>query len=311
MRMLHLGYFDCAGAGTHMSEAVNEHTQHVSLTAFLREGVIAREPAVRPLSFDDDLLRQAVRDADVVFLHVGVNEAWKPGFPPRDLWDEPALEGLLAPDKCVMWLNGSVALREHADGYRQRFAGHRMLATNADVAELYGAQWMPCAIAPVLDMGALRWEIPQGPVRYLAHCPTDLILKNVPEVTRALSGRTDWHYKLIQCRPHMESIVERMRAHVLLDHFRGYFGVCAIEGAALGMPVIVNLGRESVAALEAFGCGQPPWLQAADAGDLLRLLDRLPDTGLVLTGQDSRRWYEAGFTNRHKAMALCRWLEAA
>jgi hypothetical protein len=313
MNILHVGDFDCAGVAWHHKVATERYLGYAVKTAMAEKTGIASKMDVLA-AVDSEQVRELGNDwADVVLLHAGLYV----GQPEllngkRDILERAAWVSQVR-DKLVLWLNGSRAIRSHADYFRKAYSGYRMVATNPDVALSMGCDWIPCCILDEWDRGVVQHDPSMAQRWTVCQLPTDRLLKNTEELERA-THNTGWRAQISRALSHEETLSFRNDAHACFDHMNGYFGVTSLESAALGMPNIVYLDEVARAYIDVW-CGKhPPWYtEAYDCESLRALLTEMANEGaeaISECGRRSRSWYEWHMRNEIKARRLVALLES-
>lgn len=310
MKFLHIAHFDPAAAGWHHrcalraagheAEAVARRLTNCAEYADL---VVHEEPA-----FQADAVTERLRWADVVIAHVGSGEYSSNGcFEPVDVHEEAALAPFR--DKLILWANGSHSVRTNPGAYRKRYEGFRGVATNHDIANMLGFQWMPSCIEAEVDAGKRMWRFEATDPLTLAHPYSDSSLKGAADAKNA-AGDAAWAYHEVAGLSLGTSFDMRIRRTAVFDHFKGYFGLTTMEASAMGQPSAVGYDDEALRNLREFGAGDPPWARTKDRwalGEQLRSWSRDP-VAMATKAADARVWHERNFSNALKIQHFLGWL---
>jgi len=109
------------------------------------------------------------------------------------------------------------------------------------------ATWLPNV--------AIDWELPwkereaysEHKFRIL-HCPTNPEIKGtkyIEEAITELKEKYDFEYETITGQPHEEILLEMAKCDLYIDQLRiGYYGVSAMECAAMGVPVVCYVKKQ-------------------------------------------------------------------
>lgn len=315
MRIVHLGPFDAARTAWHMSQAIRRHAPiHESLTIL--------QSAATPcdIAWETDAARgeELLAAADVIIFHCGIwdwggkSQGSDKAFLGIDTHEVPQWKRWADPSRAVIWLDGSTAVRHEPNKWRERYQGYRICATNPDVADMYGAEWVPACVAPDVDLGRLSRPAVDRDKRILVHPYTDVELKGHRHVVNAVSGHPKWECRPVQGRAHLDCIAEMVVGDCVVDHFQGYFGVVTLEATALGRPVLLRIDPLTAQTMARYGWPVPAsWIHVESEGRLGYWLAALGDAPLDLWHEYhdlARQWWANFGRNEHRIERFIEWL---
>lgn len=321
MKIVHVGQFDPAATAWNLSLALSRYApQHQSVSVVCDTTLCAPDAhIVAPQS--EALAVETIKAADLVVAHCGVND-WSGATHPSTGdyiavdTHEPGsfFHPWLVKDKTVIWLDGSTSLRKpkNVGPYQRRYAGYKLLATNPDIAMVYGAQWLPPCTAPSLEQPWPETSWPH-PEPTLVHPYTDAALKGAPVVAAAVDVVRQWNLVAVHGTAHEDCLNAIHKGQVIVDHFQGYFGVVTLEATVMGKPVLLNLSDGTRLSMLQHGWPVPAsWISVSPdnmTAALVALSHALRDPQFLPTlAADAHYWWNRFGHNRHRVQRFVEWL---
>jgi hypothetical protein len=185
-------------------------------------------------------------------------------------YDHPFyVDAALESGKPVLFRAFGQSTREHAPDLRRLLRSPTVVRATVglpDLAVLTGLELVgaPYPLIERADPMAL----------VLCHAPSDRESKGTATILEA-AGSTPWAVDVIEKQPNFRVMKHKRRAALIVDSFNEYgYGVNAIEGMALGLPVVAGGSR---AVREYWRRPGSPVVFVTDKQDLRRTLVRLAD----------------------------------
>ena len=322
MRIVHVAGFDAAAQAWNLTQAFAEHMPiHDSHSILYEEwgGAIPCHATVRDTP---DQARELLKAADVIVFHCGTWDwgtptlaASEPVWLTTDTHEAPFFKEFADPAKVVIWLDGSIAVRNDVKRWRERYKGYRICATNADVADMFDAQWMPATVSQKVDECEIPLVADRDP-RVLVHPYTDVHLKQHFQFAEAVAkNKEKWQLVPVQGKPHDECIRLLGEADLVADHMRGYFGVVTLEATALGRPVLLNVSPVTTRAMMEFGWSVPSsWLHVTNPVEVASALSSLAQAPLDLWAayaKEAETWWCRHASSAHRPERFVEWLSCS
>jgi hypothetical protein len=292
MNILHVGWFDPAGAAGHMRSHLGPDRCKIAV-AFNTH-----------VATDADLFIKNTRSLDEVAMwadhivwHVAVYHATTAKFAnstePVTVDITDAFKHLAHPDRSSIFFDGSTSLRANFPFYLDKYKDFRHLCSTPDLCEPLHALWTPPLIHPDADQARLTLD--PLPTFCIFHAPTDPSVKNTSELVTAAS-RSSTAVVSTSMMHNPTLLLLMSKCHAVFDHMQGYFGLTSQEASAIGLPVIVNSQPTHL-----HFSTPPPWIQAHDTDSLTLAFRALRDTKLRLdNARATRAWYRDHFSNDNK-----------
>jgi len=256
MNILQISIHDHGGCGYYLAEAINQVYKGKHKSKLLRSAGISWIAYPTHLSGDGVALVGPWEWADVVHIHDGC----------------PKLPKGLKPKPTVVTFHGSMYRKAHekcnATIKRKNWVG---TVSTIDLTA-FGLRWMPDCRP---DLSAY---VNRDVGKFIAvHAPTSRIVKGTDQIIKELQGVDIPNFELdiIEMTPNERCLKRKGRACLLIDQFQLCYGLNAIEGWIMGMPVIANAGKETLKRIRK-EVGLIPFVRATlGTGDLAKKVLRL------------------------------------
>lgn len=259
---------DTGGQGGRIKQAFDRHGGDWSVRAVRGGDSYLRFPG--DLLWDDELVRDLYRDADVV------------QFQSRLDAFEDVDDGSAKP--VVIHWQGSF-LRDdpaHAIAQAERAGAYQLVSTVDLLRCAPDARWLPSPY----DLESLRayrnpYGFGKGRPFVVAHAPTNRGIKGTDAVAEACAELQQQGYPveldIIEQLPWKVCLSRKGRAHLLVDQLHLGYGNNAVEAWAMGVPVVCGVDDDDVIAGMAERWGQLPFA-VADAQTLASVIATFIDS---------------------------------
>lgn len=193
--------------------------------------------------------------------------------------------------------------------------GNVYVVTPDLLALVPGAKFIP-NVVPFLEPAILQGHdgLKSKSVRVM-QAPTDIegqtvvdVLEAVKRVDRAHLARETgkrYSYESVINQPWRRALWRKRHCDVGVDHFRGWWGLNALEFAAMGSPAVCNVMPENLAHLQRFFAVTGSPFTCTPLADLDEMLERLGnDDYRAKTGAAARQWMHEKWNNARIVQAV-------
>jgi FkbM family methyltransferase len=213
LKILSVSAYDLAGSGYFLSQALNEHTSHISRAIRWRDMRLNFPKDVGPV--DGAKLNKLWKWADVIHIH-----------------DAPGFDITSMPKKPTVITHHGSTYRSNPARYNKQIEENGWIGTVSTLdLTLFGLPWMPDSRPDLSEY----YDPPDEMT--ICHAPTRRGKKGTDRVIEACK-RTDTPLVLVEAKPWQKCLEMKGRAHILFDQFTFGHGCNGIEAWMMGQAVI-------------------------------------------------------------------------